>query len=287
MPQDRKRGRDASRRRAAQAAARAEARRRQQRMRVVIAAITAVVVVLAVVLVSVGGGKDTTTKASDSSTTTAPGAGTTASTSSPTSSDGEIPDDHSENTSPPFVYGDGECPPPTPPATPKRTFTAAPKKCIVDGTHYRAVVQTSEGTFTIELLAKRAPGTVNNFVVLARWGFFDGLSFHRVVPGFVIQGGDPNGDGSGGPGYTIADELPVAVTSYKTGAVAMANSGPNTNGSQFFVCTDCAGLPSPGYSLFGQVLDGMDVVRAIEALGSGDGPPSKKVTIDKVTIQEG
>jgi cyclophilin family peptidyl-prolyl cis-trans isomerase len=151
---------------------------------------------------------------------------------------------------------------------------------------YRAVVQTSEGSFTMDLLEKDAPGTVNNFVVLARYGFFDGLTFHRVVPGFVIQGGDPNGDGSGGPGYSIADELPVAVTSYKRGAVAMANSGPNSNGSQFFVCTDCAGLPNPGYSLFGQVIDGMDVVQGIEALATGDGPPSKTVTIEKVTIQE-
>jgi cyclophilin family peptidyl-prolyl cis-trans isomerase len=147
-------------------------------------------------------------------------------------------------------------------------------------------VKTSEGTFTVKLLAKRSPGTVNNFVVLARWGFFDGLTFHRVVPGFVIQGGDPKGDGSGGPGYEIADELPGAVSSYRTWAVAMANSGPNTNGSQFFVCTDCSNLPTPGYSLFGQVIDGTEAVQAIEALGTGDGPPSKTVTIEKVTIQE-
>ena len=286
MPQDRKHGREAARRRAAQAAARAEARRRQQRMRTVIAAIIAVVVVLAVVLVSIGGGKDKTTSASDTSTTTAAEAGSTSSTAAPVANDGEIPDDHAENTSPPFAYGDGPCPPSSPPATPVRAFTSAPKRCIEDGRSYRAEVKTSEGTFTVRLLAKRAPGTVNNFVVLARYGYFDGLTFHRVVPGFVIQGGDPKGDGSGGPGYTIADELPVAVSSYKTGAVAMANSGPNTNGSQFFVCISCAGLPNPGYSLFGQVDDGMDVVRAIEALGTGDGPPSKTVTIEKVTIQE-
>jgi cyclophilin family peptidyl-prolyl cis-trans isomerase len=185
-----------------------------------------------------------------------------------------------------FQYGDGACPPATPPSTPKRHFTSSPKRCLRDGVDYRAIVKTSEGSFTVDLLEKDAPGTVNNFVVLARWGFFDGLTFHRVAPGFVIQGGDPNGDGSGGPGYEIADELPSSLSAYKTGAVAMANGGPNSNGSQFFVCENCSGLPAPNYSLFGQVVDGMDTVQAIEVLGSGDGPPSKTVRIEKVTIQE-
>ena len=264
-PQDRKHGRDAARRRAANAAARAEKRRRQLRMRRTIAAVVAVVVVLAILLANVR--KDDSSKVSTEDTTTTVSETTT-------------------TTEPPPLYGDGECPPATKPATPKRTFASAPKRCLKEGVDYRAVMKTSEGSFTIDLLEKQAPATVNNFVALARWGYFDGLTFHRVVPGFAIQSGDPTGKGSGGPGYEIADELPPDIASYKKWSVAMANSGPNSNGSQFFVCIDCSSLPSAAYSLFGQVVDGTDTVQKIDALGQGDGPPSKTVTIESVTIQE-
>lgn len=126
----------------------------------------------------------------------------------------------------------------------------------------KALIKTNKGDITIELYAGRAPKTVSNFVYLAEKGFYDGLTFHRVVPGFVIQGGDPSGNGSGGPGYSFADE-PVEGD-YKEGAVAMANSGPNTNGSQFFICLeDQPGLPKQ-YNLFGQVTSGMDVVKKIQ-----------------------
>lgn len=284
-PQNRKHGREVARRRAAQAAARAEARRRQRRLRAIVAAVVAVVVVLAIVLATVP--KDDKGSAS-TTTTTAPTTTTTTSTIPSVPNDGPIPDDPSETTSAPFVYGTGECPPDTKPATPVRSFTDAPKRCLKDGVDYKATFDTSEGSFTVDLLEKRAPGTVNNFVVLAKWGFFDGLTFHRVVPGFVIQGGDPKGDSTGGPGYTIPDELPTSVLSYKTWAVAMGNEGaPMTGGSQFFVCVNCATLPGPGYSLFGQVVDGTDTIKAIDALGTGDGPPSKTVTIKSVTILEG
>ena len=127
---------------------------------------------------------------------------------------------------------------------------------------YTATISTDRGEITISLDPQRAPQTVNNFVFLARDGFYDGLTFHRVVDGFVIQGGDPEGDGRGGPGYRFNDE-PVQGE-YIAGAVAMANSGPNTNGSQFFICTvDDRHKLAKSYNLFGQVVKGMEVVTSI------------------------
>ena len=281
-PQVRKHGREASRRRAAQRAAREEARRRQRRMRLVIGGVVAIGIVLAVALATIpGDGEDDST--ADQPTTTAPA------TSNESEDDGEeIADDASATVSPPFEFGTGECAPDTKPATPPSTFAAAPKRCLRDDVEYKAVVGTNKGSFTIDLFEERAPGTVNNFIQLAKWGWFDGNSFHRVVPGFVNQTGDPVGDppGTGGPGYSIADELPPDVASYEKWAVAMANSGPNTNGSQWFTCVDCSRLPTAGYSLFGQVSDGTEVVQAINDLGAGDGPPSEPVTIVAVEIVE-
>jgi cyclophilin family peptidyl-prolyl cis-trans isomerase len=152
----------------------------------------------------------------------------------------------------------------------------------LDGT-YTATLHTSLGDITIEFLADEAPVTVNNFLFLARDGFYDGVIFHRIVPGFVIQGGDPTGTGSGGPGYQFRDELDGSG-GYARGVVAMANAGPSTNGSQFFVCLGDLGLPHQ-YSIFGRVTDGMDVVDAIAALPTGaqdrpDNPP----TIDSVAV---
>jgi peptidylprolyl isomerase len=184
-------------------------------------------------------------------------------------------------------YGDGPCPPATPPATTPRSF-AAPKRCIRDGVDYGAVLSTTEGDITIDLLEDEAPITVNNFVVLARWGWFDGDDFHRVVPGFVAQAGDRFGNpqGTGTPGYVIPDELPDAVSDYVPGSMAMANRGPDTGSSQFFLCTDCSKLPSAAYARFGQIAAGMDVLAQIDALGAGDGPPRTPVGIRKVTITE-
>lgn len=125
----------------------------------------------------------------------------------------------------------------------------------------KAVVKTDKGTIEFELYVDKAPNSVSNFVYLAEKGFYDGLTFHRVVPDFVIQGGDPSGNGTGGPDYQFSDE-PV-VGDYKAGTVAMANSGPDTNGSQFFIClSDQPTLPK-SYNLFGQVTAGMDVVTKI------------------------
>ncbi|MBV8305742.1 MAG: peptidylprolyl isomerase [Acidimicrobiia bacterium] len=128
---------------------------------------------------------------------------------------------------------------------------------------FRVTIETDRGPIVMELDPRLAPTTVNNFVSLARDGYYDGLIFHRVVPEFVIQGGDPDGSGRGGPGYRFADE-PVRGE-YTLGAVAMANAGPDTNGSQFFICIDdCRPKLQPNYNLFGYVIDGIDVAQAIE-----------------------
>ena len=128
---------------------------------------------------------------------------------------------------------------------------------------YRVNITTERGTIVMDLDPQLAPSTVNNFIGLARQGYYDGLSFHRVVPEFVVQGGCPEGSGRGGPGYKFEDE-PVQGE-YTLGAVAMANSGPNTNGSQFFVCIDdCTRKLSKDYNLFGYVVDGIDVAQATQ-----------------------
>jgi cyclophilin family peptidyl-prolyl cis-trans isomerase len=185
-----------------------------------------------------------------------------------------------------------ECPAADGSAAQQREFTAAPPLCIDPAKSYTAVVATNHGDFTVELDPVAAPITVNNFVVLARYHYFDDTICHRIIPGFVVQCGDPDGTGSGGPGYAIPDELPAAGA-YQVGSLAMANSGPDTNGSQFFVITgeDGAGL-DPNYSLFGQVTDGLDdTVVALDALGNPDPaangvPPLEEVRIESVTITE-
>jgi len=147
---------------------------------------------------------------------------------------------------------------------------------VIDPTRrYLATISTDQGDIVIDLDPARAPVTVNNFVFLAREGFYNGLTFHRVVDDFVIQGGCPEGSGRGGPGYRFDDE-PV-VGEYGAGAVAMANSGPNTNGSQFFICTvDDRRKLAKSYNLFGQVVSGMDIVTSV-----GQGDVMRSVTISE------
>jgi peptidyl-prolyl cis-trans isomerase B (cyclophilin B) len=139
---------------------------------------------------------------------------------------------------------------------------------------YRVTIDTEKGTIVADLDPQIAPKSVNNFVGLARQGFYDGLTFHRVEPGFVIQGGCPEGTGRGGPGYKFEDE-PVQGQ-YRAGSVAMANAGPNTNGSQFFICLDEQPRLPKQYNLFGTVVEGMDVVQSIRV---GD-------VMQKVTVEE-
>jgi len=144
-------------------------------------------------------------------------------------------------------------------------WSSPPALTIDESATYRAVLETTAGSITIELFAKQAPATVNNFVFLAREGFYAGCEFFRVIAPFMVQTGDPSNNGTGGPGYRFADELPAPYP-YAPGMVAMANAGPDTNGSQFFICTGSAsaGLDrSPNYTQFGRVLEGMEALAAI------------------------
>jgi len=170
------------------------------------------------------------------------------------------------------------------------SFPVPQRNCIKTSKTYIAKVTTDAGAFTMELDNKRSPTTVNNFVVLARYHFYDGLTFHRVVKDFVIQGGDPKGDGSGDAGYKFGDEGLDGVT-YPAASVAMANSGPNTNGSQFFVVlTDSGGKGlQPLYNRFGTVTEGMDVVKKIGAepgVVGTDQPPATVHKILSIEIEE-
>jgi cyclophilin family peptidyl-prolyl cis-trans isomerase len=168
----------------------------------------------------------------------------------------------------------------------RQKFSAAPPMIIDTSKSYTATMVTNKGTLEIVLDALGAPSTVNSFVFLARWHYYDGVIFHRVIPGFVLQGGDPTGTGTGGPGYKFNDELPKPGR-YELGSLAMANSGPHTNGSQFFVISGPDGqrLP-PLYTLFGKVVKGLEVVESIDALGSRSGTPQERVVIESVTINE-
>jgi cyclophilin family peptidyl-prolyl cis-trans isomerase len=172
---------------------------------------------------------------------------------------------------------------------PKTVSFKAPKQVLAEGEAATAAVKTSCGTFEIALDTERAPKTANSFAFLAEEGFYDDLTFHRIVPEFVIQGGDPEGTGSGGPGYSVV-EKPPANLAYTKGVVAMAKSGaepPGTSGSQFYVVTGAdAGLP-PEYALVGRVSDGMEVVERIGELGTPEEAPKQTVLIDEISIEKG
>jgi peptidyl-prolyl cis-trans isomerase B (cyclophilin B) len=172
---------------------------------------------------------------------------------------------------------------------PKAVSFKAPDQVLKKGEEATAVVKTSCGTFEIALDTERAPKTANSFAFLAEEGFYDDLTFHRIAPGFVIQGGDPEGTGTGGPGYSV-DEKPPANLAYTKGVVAMAKSSaepPGRSGSQFYVVTGAdAGLP-PEYALVGKVSEGYDVVERIDALGTPEEKPKQTVLIEEMTIDQG
>jgi cyclophilin family peptidyl-prolyl cis-trans isomerase len=163
----------------------------------------------------------------------------------------------------------------------------APDFTIDAARAYTAVIRTNHGDITVELLADRSPTTVNNFVFLAKEGFYDGVIFHRVIRGFMIQGGDPTGTGTGGPGYRFRDELDAArELGYAPGILAMANAGPNTNGSQFFLMHQDNPLP-PAYSVFGRTVTGQDVIDAIATTATDPRDrPLEEVRIETIDIIE-
>ena len=265
-----KRERQKAAREAKRAAAEA-ARKRAQRRRQLIVVIGGFLAIVAIgFFVSRGGGDDTVTAGE--------GTGTTISPFAP----------------PNYQAGDAECPPEGGAEEPTREFDAPPPKCIDDDVDYQAVIETDIGEVTVDLLEDKAPLAVNNFVFLARYQAYADIPFHRVIPGFVVQGGDvQNAKGTGGPGYAIPDELPEP-DDYEEGSLAMANSGPDTSGSQFFiVVSDDAAEQlvqavggSANYTLFGTVTDGMDIVKKIEADGSSGGTPTVEHTIKNIKIIE-
>lgn len=198
-------------------------------------------------------------------------------------------DDESSSTASTTTTAAGECADvEAPPA--KTDKFRKPEQVLTKGEPATATVETSCGSFTITLDTENSPKTANSFAFLAEQGFYDGTIFHRIAPGFVIQGGDPTGTGNGGPGYTVV-EPPPQDTTYKKGLVAMAKTAvepPGASGSQFFVVTAPAdaGLP-PDYAVLGEVTEGADVVAAIGKLGDPTEQPTQVVTIDGVTIDAG
>ena len=255
--------------RQAQLEAARQAKKKQSAIRFgVLIGLAVVLAVLAAALF--GGGDDTESTAADQTTSTTAGE-TTSTTENP-------------------ALAAIECNDTKPPDNPNRpTFSEPPKMEIDPAKKYTATIDTSCGKITIDLDAKNAPKTVNNFVFLARNKFYDGLTFHRVVKDFVIQGGDPEGTGSGGPGYQFEDELPQdGPPYYKIGSLAMANSGPNTNGSQFFIVTGNEGTQLPNkYSRFGMVTSGLEVAQKMESFAQPDQKPSRPLYIFDIEIKEG
>jgi len=149
-------------------------------------------------------------------------------------------------------------------------------------------IETNHGTITAEMFADAAPKTAANFMDLAKKGYYDGVIFHRVIDGFMIQGGDPTGTGRGGPGYTIPDEFAPGLTHDGEGVFSMANAGPNTGGSQFFITLAATPWLDGKHAIFGKVTEGMDVVRKIGKVQTARGDrPAQDVVMEKVTVQEG
>ncbi len=171
-------------------------------------------------------------------------------------------------------------------------WSEAPQMVIDPAKTYVATIETNHGPIVVELAAETAPQTVNNFVCLARAGYYDFTLFHRVIDGFMIQGGDPTGTGSGGPGYQFADELPSGEAPYVRGTLAMANAGANTNGSQFFLVHQDQPAEFPAnYSIFGQVTEGLDVLDALASVPviqqrNENSDPVPTVGIESITIAE-
>ena len=165
-------------------------------------------------------------------------------------------------------------PPEPAPIRKPMSYSAAPPMTIDTSKQYTATIETGKGDLVLELFASDVPVTVNNFVFLAREGFYDGTIFHRIIPDFMAQGGDPTGTGTGGPGYKFADEF--TKHSHVTGALSMANAGPNTNGSQFFITYAPQPHLNGKHSVFGQLTDGVDVLKALK---NGD-------VLVKITIEE-
>jgi len=245
------------------------------------AVLAAGVVIGALVLLTTNGSDE------DASTTTSPSDATSTTTvaGDPSQAAAELPGPPTGAT----LTEPTTCPPADGSAERVQVFAGPPPDCLNKSASYSATFDTTEGPFTAQLDSTAAPKAVNNFVVLSRYHYYDGVPFHRIVPKFVIQAGDGDGApwGNNDLGYAFEDELPKSSTSYTDYSLAMANAGPNTNGSQFFVVLPDGGKQlQPLYTFFGQVTEGQSVVDKIGALGTPSQEPSKAVLINSVTINE-
>jgi len=175
-------------------------------------------------------------------------------------------------------------PPETAPAAEPKTYSAPPPMTIDTSKEYTATIETEKGNIVLELFASDVPITVNNFVFLAREGFYNGTTFHRVIPGFMAQGGDPTGTGTGSPGYTFVDEF--TEHAHVTGALSMANSGPNTNGCQFFITYAPQHYLDGKHAVFGQVIGGMDVLESLTPRDPSQNPDFEGDRVIQITINE-
>jgi cyclophilin family peptidyl-prolyl cis-trans isomerase len=273
VPSDKRERKRANSRARAEAVAAARRRQANRRRAIVVGGAIALAIAFIALLVTQSSGGSSKVASTTSSTT--PGATSTPPTTvSLAVSKGAA------------ITGDTPCPKADGSSPRTTSFAKAPPTCITTGKKYTATMTTDAGVITIALDPTAAPITVNNFVVLARYHYFDGIAFHRVIPDFVDQGGDPTGTGTGGPGYQFKDELPAAGA-YKVGSLAMANSGADTNGSQFFLIAGSQGVALPAkYSLFGMATGGVDVITKINKDGDPSGTPKVVHKITSVTIAE-
>jgi cyclophilin family peptidyl-prolyl cis-trans isomerase len=248
-------------------------KRKSNTRRIIVVAIVAAIVVGISYAIFDGGSKK-----SASTATTKPNAATTTTKPAPAGGSGD--------KSPSAITTSADCPASFSTTLNKPSYSSYPPMTISPSKTYTATVTTDIGPFTIQLYPKKAPKAVNSFVFLADQHFYDCVIFHRVIPSFVDQTGDPTGTGTGGPGYQFADELPKTATpQYPLGSVAMANSGPNTNGSQFFNVAGTEGENlAASYTLFGKVTSGMDVIDKINAAGAPSGTPTTLPRIISVTV---
>jgi cyclophilin family peptidyl-prolyl cis-trans isomerase len=277
----------AARREKIEAQRRAAKRRQLQRRIAVVAAVAVVVFVTAWLITSGNSKKSASSTTSSSTSTTVAGSTTTTASSTTTTTTPPVKNlTQAQANAIALSYG---CPS-SPTATVNTlSWPKAPAMTISKtGTYYVHMVTTA-GTIVIKLLPRKAPVTVNNFVFLAQHNFYNCVTFHRVISGFVIQGGDPTGTGTGGPGYSFKDELPpTGNPTYPLYSLAMANSGPNTNGSQFFIVTGSSGETLPAsYSLFGQVVSGVPAITMINnaaSTSSSGSPPAVIHRMLRVTI---
>ena len=274
----------AARRQKIEAQQRAAKRRKTIQRTSIVAVVAVVIVVSAAFLFS----SSPPAKNAASSTTTTTSTSSTSSTSSTTTTTTASSASSAQTAANALAVKAG-CPASTTTRVNTLTWSSAPPMTINTAKTYYANFVTTAGTFVVKLDAATAPVTVNNFVFLAEHKFYNCVIFHRVIPGFVVQGGDPTGTGAGGPGYTIPDEYPKAASpTYPLYSVAMANTGkPHTGGSQFFIVTGPSGEALPNsYSLFGQVVSGQSVVRTINDAGTASGTPAVVHRMLSVTISE-